>query len=380
MSAPKKIAIITSSRADFGIYQPLISAIESMSEFRLELIAIGSHFFSNQGETIQEVRHFYSGTIHEISVCSQGTSLKEISENFSKTYSGVEELWSKNADYDLVFALGDRYEMAAAVLSTVPYQIPVAHLHGGEITLGAIDQIYRDTITLSSKLHFTATEQAKKRVESILGPQLKNSCVLHSGSIVLDKIAALPELSETEFYQRFNFDLSQDFLLITIHPETVAMTENHLHVNEFEKAMDWIMEKTSYNLLITLPNADPGAEVWRRLFINKSSKQGRIYCYENLGVQAYYTAMKKCQSMLGNSSSGIIESASAGAWVINLGSRQEGREFNQNTRHVRFQFEDILDALNSLPSNRYEGENIYGNGNAVLKILNSTKKYLKIAD
>jgi hypothetical protein len=121
-------------------------------------------------------------------------------------------------------------------------------------------------------MHFTATEQAKKRVESILGPQLKNSCVLHTGSIVLDKIAALPELSETEFYQRFNFDLSQDFLLITIHPETVAMTENHLHVNEFEKAMDWIMEKTSYNLLITLPNADPGAEVWRRLFINKSSK------------------------------------------------------------------------------------------------------------
>ena len=380
MSAPKKIAIITSSRADFGIYQPLISAIESMSEFRLELIAIGSHFFPNQGETIQDVRSFFSGTIHEISVCSQGTSLKEISENFSKTYSGVEELWSKNADYDVVFALGDRYEMAAAVLSTVPYQIPVAHLHGGEITLGAIDQIYRDTITLSSKLHFTATEQAKKRVESILGPQLKNSCVLHTGSIVLDKIAALPELSETEFYQRFNFDLSQDFLLITIHPETVAMTENHLHVNEFERAMDWIMEKTSYNLLITLPNADPGAEVWRRLFINKSSKQGRIYCYENLGVQAYYTAMKKCQSMIGNSSSGIIESASAGAWVINLGSRQEGREFNQNTRHVRFQFEDILDALNSLPSNRYEGENIYGHGNAVLKILNSTKKYLKIAD
>ena len=368
MYGEKKIGVVTTSRADFGIYQPLIRSLNDLPNVDVELIALGAHFFKNQGNTIEEVRKFDHLVIHEIPGLTESTDLLDISNNFSLVIQTMGEFWKDHLYFDIVFVLGDRYEMAAAVLAGVPFSIHFAHLHGGEVTLGATDQLYRDTISLASKMHFTATERAKERVLSLLAP-FTDRKVFCTGSVVLNTISTTVDLSAEEFFQQFGFDIHQNFVLVTIHPETMYLHQSDSQLREFVAALDWILNCTQDAILITLPNADAGASPWREAFLKLSQEFERVRCYENLGVIGYYTAMRSCSYMLGNSSSGIIESATAKAWSINVGDRQLGREQSANTFSVPFASDKIIEQIQKLPDVKYTGDNVYGNGDAVAKIV-----------
>ena len=195
-----KIGVLTSSRADFGIYLPLLKLLKADSFFNLEIIAFGTHTSKSHGYTLDEINSYNFNIVHQLSTIPSSDSPKEISDSVGKTISIFSDFWSNN-EYDLVIALGDRYEMFAAVSASSLFNIKIAHLHAGETTLGAVDNAYRHSISLFSKHLFVSTEEYKNRALQIVEQNVK---VYNVGALSIDNLCTIEFLSKTEFKEKFN--------------------------------------------------------------------------------------------------------------------------------------------------------------------------------
>jgi GDP/UDP-N,N'-diacetylbacillosamine 2-epimerase (hydrolysing) len=369
----KSIAVLTSSRADYGIYLPLLKMLESDSFFNLSIIAFGTHTSDLHGHTIDNIVNDGFKVSYQIESILAGDSADAISTTMALTSLKFSDFWRDHQnDFDLVFCLGDRYEMFAAVIAGIPFQIQFAHIHGGEKTLGAIDNVFRHSITLSSKFHFVSCNEHADRVAELIE---SGNNIFNVGSLSLDNFSSRPLLSKKAFFDLFGVDLSLPTILVTFHPETVSFQNNEKYADEISNALG---ELTGYNVLITLPNADGGNSVLRKKFLLLSAKfPDRIFCKENLGSQGYFTAMTYCSFMLGNTSSGIIEAASFGKMVINLGNRQDGRIQSQNIYNLPVDKELILQTVKEIEKNpEFKGENIYYKENPAGNICMILKKLL----
>ncbi len=367
----KRIAILSSSRADYGIYLPLLKALKEDPYFDLQIIAFGTHLSPFHGYTINQILKDGFEVPFRIESLLTGDSPNAISTAMALTAIKFADFWEEHQnDFDLVFCLGDRYEMFAAVTAGIPFNIQFAHLHGGEKTLGAIDNIFRHSITLASKYHFVSCKEHGKRVAELT--ESKNN-IFDIGALSLDNLNSLTLLSKEDFYIKFGMDLNQPTILVTVHPETVTPEKNEIYVSELAETL---LELNNYQVLITLPNADTnGSLIRNRLLQLPVESFNRILCFENLGSLGYFTAMKYCSFLLGNTSSGIIEAASLGRWVINLGNRQEGRKQSQNIYNVPFNKAMILQSVTEIEKKPvYLGENIYYKGNAAKNICLILKK------
>lgn len=366
----KRIAILTSSRADYGIYLPLLNALKDDPYFDLKIIVFGTHLSPFHGYTIKQIIKDGFEVPYQIESMLASDTTNAISTAMALTALKFADFWRDHQnDFDLVFCLGDRYEMFAAVTSAIPFNIQLAHLHGGERTLGAIDNIFRHAITLASKFHFVSCQIHADRVAQ-LTESFKN--IFDIGSLSLHNLNDLRFLSKDEFLHDFGIDLGRPTILVTVHPETVFPEGNTSHANAIANAL---LRLEKYQVLITLPNADSNSQIIRKRFLNlPNESDNRITCHENLGKQGYFTAMKYCAFLLGNSSSGIIEAASFGKWVINLGTRQEGRAQSDNTFDIPFEKEHILQVINMIESRPdYSGTNIYYKDNVVDSIVSILK-------
>lgn len=371
----KRIAVLTSSRADYGIYLPLLNALKEDSFFDLKIIAFGTHLSHFHGYTINQLISDGFEVPFQIESMITGNTPNAISTALALTSLKFADFWKDHQnDFDLVFCLGDRYEMFAAVVAGIPFGIKYVHLHGGEKTLGAIDNVFRHSITLASKYHFVSCEAHAKRVSELIESEQN---IFNVGSLSLDNLNTLQILSKEEFYRRFGVDLNLPTILVTVHPETVLPDGNATYAEELARTL---LELKNYQVLITLPNADTNSNVIRQRFIQLPDESDqRITCIENLGLQGYFTAMKHCSFLLGNTSSGIIEAASFEKWVINLGKRQDGRKQSQNIYNVPFNKEKIFQTIAKIEGcHVYTGENIYFKGNAAKSICSILKK-LQIA-
>jgi GDP/UDP-N,N'-diacetylbacillosamine 2-epimerase (hydrolysing) len=280
------------------------------------------------------------------------------------------DFWkSHSGEFDVVFCLGDRYEMFAAVTAAIPFNIKFAHIHGGETTLGAIDNIFRHSITLASKLHFASTEAHADRVAEIT--QIRDG-VYNVGALSLDNLSQLKLLSIQEFKEKWDVDLTKATILTTFHPETVDLNVN---LQNTANLVAVIKSLPQYQFLITMPNADTAGNTIRRTFTEELSDQDNIFLIENLGSQSYFTALKYVSFLLGNTSSGIIEAASFGKYVINLGNRQLGRTSGDNVLHVPIEIPEILAAVKKIETEpASEIINIYYKGGAAEEIIRILKK------
>ena len=369
----KRIAILTSSRADYGIYLPLLNALKEDAYFDLKIIAFGTHLSPFHGYTLNQIIKDGFEVPYQIESMLAGDTSNAISTAMALTAMKFADFWRDHQhDFDLVFCLGDRYEMFAAVTSGIPFNIRFAHLHGGEKTLGAIDNIFRHAITLASKYHFVSCEAHAKRVSELIESD-KN--IFNIGSLSLDNLETLRILSKEDFYARFGIDLNQPTILVTVHPETISPEENSAHADELAKTL---LGLENYQVLITLPNADTNGSVFRSRFIQLPAESNqRISCFENLGSQGYFTAMKHCAFLLGNTSSGIIEAASFRKWVINLGNRQEGRQQSDNILNIPFKQETILQTISKIEQySDYPGTNVYFKENVANNILSILKEQI----
>lgn len=362
-----KLALLTSSRADYGFYRPLIRRLNECEDFSFTIIAFGMHLSKFHGYTISEI---YEDCVTEVEIVNwvpNGDRPSEIAKGIGLCQVAFSNFWMKT-DVDLVFCIGDRYEMFAAVSASIPFNIPVAHISGGEETLGAIDNIYRHSLTHMSKYHFVNTQKNKKRVIKLVG---HSENVFRSGSLAVDNIHQTVLLTNSAFYEQFAFDIDSRFVLFTFHPETVKHENN----KKYAEVIESILLGLDYNVLITMPNADTSSSIIRDTLIRVGNKVQRISLVESLGSRGYYTALKNCEFVLGNSSSGIIEAASFGKYVINLGSRQEGREKGKNIIDCKIDKKSIfskIQKIKRMPQLDYE--NIYGDGNARNIIVETLKK------
>jgi len=369
-----RIAILTSSRADYGIYLPLLKKLREDSFFDLDIIAFGTHLSPFHGETVKHIQNDGFEVKYKVESMLLTDSPEAIATAVGLTMIKFADFWQKyKSEFDLVFCLGDRYEMFAAVTSGIPFNIPFAHLHGGETTLGAIDNIYRHAITLASKFHFVATNSYAKRVANLLDNATYITTV---GALSLDNLTSLEMLSIVDFKAKWNIDLSKKTILCTFHPETVSYYANEKYADELIQAINEL--KDNYQILITMPNADTAGNIIRNALAANFSNDEKVLLVENLGSKSYFTAMKYCSFLLGNTSSGIIEAASFGKYVINLGDRQKGRAAGNNVIHTEVNSKAIIDAVHTIETQQNpSNENIYWNGGATNKIIENLKSIAK---
>lgn len=365
-----KIGVLTSSRADYGIYLPLLNQIKKDDYFALEIIAFGTHLSKSHGYTLNDIEKDNYSQIHKISSLISNDDEQAISTSYGLTGLKFADFWATNK-YDLVLCLGDRFEMSAAVQAGIPYGVKFAHFYGGDTTLGAIDDIYRHQITLASQLHFTGTHEAQAKVVSLIG---QHENVYDVGSLSLDSVLSFEKIEKNTFYNTFGIP-DEDFALITFHPETVSLQDN----DAFAKAMRTSLSKISDNLflIITMPNADTLGSLYREeITLLKKERPDRVLLIENFGKTNYFNAMHYSKVLIGNTSSGIVEAASFGKYVVNVGDRQKGRAQSDNIINALFKEKEIIDATQrAIQLGVYNGENIYYKENVVSTIVNIFKGF-----
>ncbi|MCF8296141.1 MAG: UDP-N-acetylglucosamine 2-epimerase [Melioribacteraceae bacterium] len=365
-----KIALLTAGRSDYSIYLPLIKKLISEKHFNLHIIAFGSHPYEEFGNTIKFIEKDGFTVSYIVKALNTDFSPESIAVSMGNTLKEFAHIYNKER-YDFIFALGDRFEMFAAVSASVPFNIPIAHLHGGESTLGAIDDKFRHAITLMSKYHFTSTKNHARKVTRLID---SDEFVYNVGALALDNIKDMQLLSIDELKKELEIDFTKPTLLATIHPETVNLKVNSKLVEEFIRAI----ELSEYQTLITLPNNDTANEFLRKELIKFSKTHKNIFAFDALGPLKYYSCMKHCYAVIGNSSSGIIEAASFGKYVINIGDRQKGRDRGENIIDTPIDATAIkskIEQAKEMPE--LNKKNNYGEGNTSDKIISIIKKNSK---
>jgi len=315
----RKICIITGSRAEYGLLKPLIDEINDDVSLRLQLIVTGMHLSPEFGLTINDIHKdgFFVDDNIEILLSSDtpvGTSksmgLAMIS--FAETYSRLKP--------DIIVVLGDRYEIFSAVASAHVNKIVVAHIAGGEITEGAFDDAFRHSITKMSQIHFTSTEEYRKRVIQ-MGEE--PSRVYNVGAIGIDNIKNLSLLSKSELGKILDFKFGKRNILVTFHPVTL---DNVNSVGQFVNLLEVLNQFNDMKVIFTKANADPGGKEINALidkFVFDNAEKSIVF--SSMGQLNYLSTMQFVDAVVGNSSSGIVEAPSFKIGTINIGDRQEGR-------------------------------------------------------
>lgn len=366
------LGILTTSRADFGIYLPLIKKLEEHPKFEYHIFAGGMHTSPLYGMSVEMIENAYGIQVAEKVVSLTDNNMPiGIAQSMGVTTFQFANVWSEYAKIlDAVIILGDRFEMFSATAAIIPFNIPIIHLHGGETTLGAIDNKFRHALTTLSDYHLTSHEQHAQKVAEITG-STKN--VHNVGALSVDGAKTIPLMTAEEFKAKFDFDINEPFFLTTYHPETVDL-RNDIFIKELLSAI----KELNIKVLCTLPNADTQGDIIRNAFLEFEKEQPELLkCYENLGQRGYFTAINACKMMLGNTSSGIIEAGAFKKAVINVGNRQKGRVAGSNVIHVENTAKAILEGYKKANQlNLADFENPFGEGQTAQQILNILEKAL----
>lgn len=365
-----KVGILTSSRADYGIYQPLLQKFKADDFFQLEIIAFGTHFSQYHGYSISQIKEDGFKKIHGLNTLLANDDQEAISSAYGLTVVKFAQFWDTNK-FDLVFCLGDRYEMSAAVQASIPFGVSLAHIHGGETTLGAIDNSFRHQITIASKFHFTSTDQYAQRVTQLVG---SGKYVTNVGALSLDGMENMDLPDEKVMREKYSIP-SGNYALVTFHPETVFPDRNIEFARQVRDGLARSMDQL--NFVVTLPNADTLGTVYRDVLNSlRSEFSDQVVLIENFGRRDYFAAMKYSSLLIGNTSSGIIEAASLNKYFINVGNRQQGRAQSANVVNCDFDARSIQKHLiEALTLGNYNGKNIYYKEGTVDKIINAIKCY-----
>jgi len=313
----KKIAIITATRAEYGLLKPLIQKVQEDASLQLQLIVTGAHLSRSFGETYKEIEKEFNIDakipldLEENTPKSNSLAMAKLQSELTQT---LDEL-----DSDILVILGDRYEMLTAATVALMLHIPIAHIHGGEITEGAQDDSIRHAITKLSHLHFTATEVYKKRVIQMGEEPWR---VVNVGALGVESIKKLQLLSKEAFEESIGVALKEKNLLITYHPQTLATQSPQEQFSEVLQALEHFDDTL---LIFTKANADAGGKVINKMIDDFVSQHTNAIAFTSLGQLRYFSALKYVDGVVGNSSSGILEVPSFHKPTINIGARQKGR-------------------------------------------------------
>ena len=327
-----KIAVVTGSRADYGLLKPILKIINKDPVFELQLVVTGSHLLKRFGYTIKEILDDGFKVTTRIVTNNNKNNLDllnnmgTLTKKFSKTFDNLKP--------NILLILGDRYEIFVAAQAAFILKVKIAHIHGGELTQGAVDDVFRHMITKMSHLHFVTNDDYKKRVIQ-LGEDPKR--VFNFGAPAIE---SLKNFLEKRKLKNLNCKKTKKLFLITFHPETMSQNQNICAIKNLLEALSFFEDTT---MIFTYPNQDPDNTIIINLiekFVKKSVSKRKIY--KSLGQNAYWDLMIKADVVIGNSSSAIIEAPFLKIPTVNIGDRQTGRikassiiDTKVNTRSIR---------------------------------------------
>jgi UDP-hydrolysing UDP-N-acetyl-D-glucosamine 2-epimerase len=361
----RKICVVTGSRAEYGLLCPILIKIQESNKLELQLISTSSHHSTEYGLTYKQIENDGFTIDDKINNLFPSDSNSSIVKSTAKATSLLSDSFDR-LEPDIVLLLGDRYETHASATAAMLMNIPIAHIHGGEVTEGAVDEQIRHSITKMSYLHFCSTETYRKRVIQMGEDPAR---VFYSGAPGIDNIKNLKLLTKNKLEKELNWKLTFKSALFTYHP--VTLEESDVEI-DLEVILS-ILETFSFNILFTYANADSGGKVINQKIEEFCKIQpARYKVVKSLGQIKYLSAMKYVDLLIGNTSSGIIEAASFRKPVVNIGDRQKGRLRGENVIDCNLKTlqESIKLALSSSFRNKIKNlNNIYGTGAAADIIL-----------
>ncbi len=367
----RKIAVVTVGRSDYGIYRPILRRIQADPELQLCLIVAGMHLSPEFGLTSKIIEEDGFEIHDRVEMLLSSDTPQGISKSVGLGVIGFSQAFARSHP-DILVVLGDRFEMYAAALAALPFKIPLAHIHGGELTQGAIDDALRHSMTKLSHLHFVATQEYAIRVIQ-LGEEPSN--VIVSGAPSLDNFYSEKLMKREELSSIFGLHICESpYLIVTFHPVTLEFEQTERQISELLAAL----KSTEISVVFTMPNADTSGSIIREKILEYVGDQPNCEAVENLGTQRYFSLMKFATAMVGNSSSGIIEAASFDLPVVNIGTRQAGRVRGQNVIDVDYSRESIIAGIRKAIDPQFLTEiqghpNLYGDGTASDVIVESIK-------
>lgn len=369
-----KICVVTATRAEYGLLKNVIKEIEKDEDLDLYLIATGTHLSSDYGYTVQEI--YDDGLIisDEIQILDDGNDELGIINTMANATRLFGEVLNRERP-DLLVVLGDRYELLPICQCAVVLGITIAHISGGEITEGAIDDFIRHAITKLSHLHFPGCEQYRQRIIQ-MGEEPNR--VFNYGDVGIENIINMEYMSRQELEKSLNIKLDKPFACVTFHPVTL---ENTCVEQQIMQVLDALKEVKDMLFIITKANADAGGKIINSCIDEFVEKNINSVAFYSVGIKRYLSLMKLSEFVLGNSSSGIVEAPSLKIPTINVGNRQKGRLQASSIINCEPKTNEILDAINMARTDAFKEiaintVNPYGNGNTARLIVQEIKKYV----
>ncbi len=364
----KKMAVVTSTRADYGLLKYLMRQIREHEATELHLIVTGTHTNPEFGYTLDEIVADGFQIDNTIEIHTVDDTATGASRGFGDALTGATQVFEKLLP-DVVIVLGDRYEILAITVSALFSGIPIAHLHGGEVTSGAFDDAIRHAITKLSNLHFVASNAYKRRVLQ-MGEDPKT--VFLVGGLGVDSISKTKLLTRSDVEKALGRKFLRKNIIVTFHPVTLQPKSANEQIHELLQALGELQDT---NIIITLPNADPENRVIRDKIKQFCEQNPNAASYPSLGHRLYLSCLHFCDGVVGNSSSGIAEAPTLKKATINIGDRQSGRLKSGSVIDCDPTAESITRALNLMYSKEFQKKlpgavSPYGGPGASDKIFN----------
>ncbi|WP_347988738.1 UDP-N-acetylglucosamine 2-epimerase [Methylomonas sp. AM2-LC] len=369
----RKICVVTGSRAEYGLLHWLLKAIQADTELQLQLLVTGMHLSSEFGLTWQQIVADGFEIDHKVEMLLSSDSVVGICKSMGVGLIGVADAL-QDLQPDILVVLGDRFEILVAAQAAMIQRIPIAHIHGGELTEGAVDDSIRHAISKMSHLHFTSTEGYKRRVIQ-LGEQPHR--VFNVGAPGLDNIYRQPLLNRLELENALGFSFAKHNLLVTFHPVTL---ENNSSVEQFTQLLQALDSFQDVHIIFTHANADADGRSMSVMIENyQKANPLRVASFVSLGSLKYLSVLKQVNAVVGNSSSGLLEAPACGVATVNIGDRQRGRIAGASVIHCLPIAEEIRAAIHTALSDEFLKrlncvENPYGQGGASEKIKDILKQ------
>lgn len=368
----RKICVFTGTRAEYGLLKPLMDEVKNDPDLELQILVSGMHLSPEFGLTYKEIEKDGFKIDEKVEMLLSSDTHIGTAKSIGVGILGFSDALSRLMP-DIVVVLGDRFEALAFGISAYVLRIPIAHLYGGEATWGSYDEGFRNTLTKLSYLHFTSTEEYRKRVIQ-MGEHPEK--VFNVGAIGIDNIKKMKLLSKQEIEERLNIKFKERNLLITFHPVTLDSGVSDKHFFELLKVLN---ELNDTLLIFTKANADAeGRKINHMIHKFVSENPHKAVAFTNLGQLLYLSIMRYVDGVVGNSSSGIIEAPSFKIGTVNIGDRQRGRIKAKSVIDCEPNYQDIKDAISKLYSDEFRNMlkdviNPYGDGNSAIRIKNILK-------
>lgn len=369
-----KLCVVTGSRAEYHLLSPLLQRLNDDKDIELLIAVTGSHLSEAYGSTYQDIEADGFSIDGKIQILEEKDDAGAINRAIARAVTGFSEYFQKT-EPDAVLVLGDRYELLGVATAAMNLRIPLIHLHGGETTEGAVDEAIRHSLTKMSYLHFTSCEDYRRRVIQ-LGEDPKR--VFNVGALGVENILNCELLSREDFYQSIDKDLGEHFAIVTFHPVTLEEDTAAEQVKELFAAIEQFPD---LSFLFTKSNADSGGLVVNQEIDRFVGTSSHAYAVTSLGLKRYLSALSLADMVIGNSSSGIIETPSFGVPTVNIGNRQKGRIQAANIINCEPEQRSIEQAIEKALSPQFvttahDAKNPYGDGKTSENIVRILKESL----